>query len=361
MMLSSLSISSNNESESNTVKETITCSPSHSNNLRYCKLEHSFSQSELSRFHKSNGNSSNLNELHSDFVHLHSIKVHSKNAILLDPHDESKAGFQFRSLCAGREKSSKIVVVVPSLDLDGKELRRMCDCIEFYEERQLYHLLLANDPNVRIIYLSSNQVDERVVGYYLGLCREEESNATDRHFDPIGNVHQMLSRVIMIHVPSSECIPLSEKVLKQRNLIRFLRNLIRSPFNGYQMGDTNNPSVGLSVFTGSDSIDTLSQELGIRLLEASGDQLHYGTKQGSREIFAECGLTFPKGTPDLPADEDLLSYGKAHGEEKAYWAHNHRYIRSAKELSIGIARQIALGTHPKKWVIKLNQGFSGEI
>ncbi|KAL3798711.1 hypothetical protein HJC23_004462 [Cyclotella cryptica] len=360
MMLSSFSIGGKSENDSTTEKETIARKPSCSGNASVCRLEHSFSQSELSHFNSSSENSSSLNELQSDFVHLHSIKVHSKTAIHLDPHDESKEGFQFRSLCASREKSSKIVLVVPSIDLDGKELRRMCDCIEFYEERQLYHLLLANDPSVRIIYLSSNQVDERVVGYYLGLCRENGSNQTNPNLDPMCDVHQMLSRVLMIHVPSSERISLSEKILKQRNLIGFLRNVVRSPFNGHQVGGSSNPSVGLSVFTGSDSLDILSRNLGIRLLEASGDHLHYGTKQGSREIFAECGLTFPRGTPDLPADDDLLSFGNRHSQEKAYWAHNHRYIRSARELSIGIARQIALGTHPTKWVVKLNQGFSGK-
>ena len=161
-------------------------------------------------------------------------------------------------------------------------------------------------------------------------------------------------------MPSTECIPLSEKILNQPNLTTFLKGLIGSSFNGC-VGIGNTPECGLSVFTGSYSVDSLSQTLGIRLLEASGDQLHFGTKQGSREVFAACGLTFPKGTPDLPADDDLLSYGTEHGDEKAYWAQNHRYIRSVRELSIGIARQIAKGVKPRKWMIKLNQGFSGEL
>ena len=67
------------------------------------------------------------------------------------------------------------------------------------------------------------------------------------------------------------------------------------------------------------------------------------------------------GTPDLSAgDDDLLTYGALHGEEDSHWAYHHRYIRSAKCLAIGLARQIVRGVHPKKWVIKLNQGFSGE-
>jgi hypothetical protein len=235
---------------------------------------------------------------------------------------------------------------------------RLCDSIEFYEERQLYHLLLANDPSVRIIYLSSNQVNERVVGYYLSLCR---SQSTQKSSD--NEMHQMLSRIMMIHLnnPFTEhCIPLSEKILGLPPLIYFLKRLIGSSFNGCQNIDSVNVECGLSVFTGSDSIDSLSQKLGVRVLEASGDQLHYGTKQGSRECFAACGLTFPIGTPELPADEDLLSYGTDRGGTKIYWAQNHMYIRSVRDLSIGIARQIAKGVRPRKWMIKLNQGFSGK-
>lgn len=171
-------------------------------------------------------------------------------------------------------------------------------------------------------------------------------------------MHDMLSRIMMIHLNTpftKHCIPLSEKILSQPRLITFLKGLIGSSFSGCEDVNGGNVACGLSVFTGSDSIDTLSQKIGVRVLEASGDQLHYGTKQGSRECFAACGLAFPSGTPELPADEDLLSYGTDRGDMK-----NHRYIRSVHGLSIGIARQIAKGVKPSKWMIKLNQGFSGK-
>lgn len=90
-------------------------------------LDHSFSQSESDDISNSCNKVKNIKikDLQSDFVHLHSIKVHSCRSIQhLHPHDESKEGFQFRSLRASMQKSSKIVVVVPSIDLDRKELRR---------------------------------------------------------------------------------------------------------------------------------------------------------------------------------------------------------------------------------------------
>jgi hypothetical protein len=315
------------------------------------QLEHSFSQSDLSHYNvakDTDGDSlAKLTDLRSDFVHLHGVQLNA-NSTITDLHSKIEE-FRFR-LFQGKSTNpnTKVVVVVPSIDLDRKELRRMCSNIEYYEERQLYHLLLANDPSVRIIYITSNKVSESVVRYYLNLSL--------RH-NEFCDMHQMLSRVIMVHIPSDQCIPLSEKVLNERNLVGFLKGLIRSPFSG---GGDRNTSAGLSVFTGSDSLDTLSRQLGIRLLEASGDHLHYGTKQGSREIFADLGLPFAKGTPDLPMDDDLLTYGNEYGEESS-WSHSHRYIRSSRNLAIGIARQILIrAVHPRKWVIKLNQSFSGK-
>jgi len=335
---------SKNDTEALVGNTTKTDSSGHSKKPRNCQFAHSFSQSELDHFKT---RPSKISDLPSDFLHLRGITLHSDRAMdKLDSHDES----------IDIKHSNKIVVVVPSIDLDEAELRRLCDSIEFYEERQLYYLLLANDPSARIIYLSSNPVSERVVRYYLDLCRDERHHPRASPMDRMCDRHQMLSRLVMINVPSNECIPLSDKILKHTNLLKLLQGLLCSPFNGCEV--TSNPFVGLSVFTGSDSSDILSRKLGVRLLEASGDQLHYGTKQGSREIFAACGLNFPKGTPEFPADDDLLSYGHEHGE-KTHWAQNKQYIRSARELSIGIARQIMLGVKPRKWMIKLNQGFSG--
>ena len=351
-VVSSMSLNSDDENETNVNDDRAV-----DRSRTVCKFEHSFSQSELDHF---KAKLSNIHDLRSDFVHLHSIAVHPNNSNRHFPsHEETREGFQFRSIRAITKPTSKIVVVVPSIDLDCQELQRLCDSIEFYEERQLYHLLLANDPSVRIIYLSSNPVNEKVAGYYLGLCRRKMGNEKGSQMDNLCKVHQMLSRVMMIYVPSDECIALSEKILHQLHLTALIKHLICSSFNGCESTGVGNTAVGLSVFTGSDSIDCISKQLGIRLLEASGNQLHYGTKQGSREIFAACGLNFPRGTPDLPDDNDLLSCAKDQTNTRD-WAQKHHYIRSARELSVGIARQIAKGVKPRKWMIKLNQGFSGQ-
>lgn len=338
-------------------------------------LEHSFSYNDLSHFniHAMQSQPKRYPEmkgLRADFVHLHGLSLHAaptdakvdaqllQQALSLHARPLRRALTTVDAREEGEEAMSKTVVVIPSIDLDKKELTRMCCDIEFYEERQLFHLLMAGDPSVRIIYLTSRPVDESVVKYYLSLSHHEDIDAAHYQSNLFCDVHNMLPRVIMIHVPSTECISLSDKILRQKKLITLLQELIRSPFGGNAL--EQNCTVGMSVFTGSDSVDELSHKLGIKLLEASGESLHFGTKQGSREIFAACGISHPAGTPSLE-DEDLLTYGDAseHGG-KVYWAYNHRYIRSSHNLALGIARKILRGIRPEKWIVKLNQGFSGK-
>jgi hypothetical protein len=76
----------------------------------------------------------------------------------------------------------------------------------------------------------------------------------------------------------------------------------------------------------------------------------------SREIFRFCNVSHAPGTPDVD-DDDLLTV-----LPDAITSTDHqRFIRSPRALSIGIARQIVFKhVKPKKWIIKLNQGFSGK-
>ena len=327
-------------------------SSQHTNSCKK-KLEHSFSDVSKFDINVRANHPIKPKPLRADFLHLAGVSVHSRSKNSMhNNHIGEKDGFAFRSIqrsisCFSenyRDDSTKTIVVVPSLDLDTKELKRMCDCIECYEDRQLFYLLMAKDPLVRIIYLTSNDVNESVVHYYLSLCQDEDCD-----------MHDMLSRVFTISVPSKQkYIPLSEKIYQDSNLVNFIKCLIQ------RKNPSPNDSAGLCVFTGSDSVENLSNELGIRLLEASVDHLYYGTKQGSREVFAKCGIPHPAGTPSIH-DDDLLTYGESQGEDNNHFAHKHRCIRSSHALAIGIARQIIIhNVCPRKWMVKLNQGFSGK-
>ena len=178
------------------------------------------------------------------------------------------------------DNQSKIIVVVPSIDLDKDELKRVSTYIENYEERQLYHLLMLNDPGVRIIYLSSHPVSEAVVHYYLGLRGNGADGKTP-------TIKDQLSRLYMLSPDDDSKRPLSKKLLSRPLVMHLIKELVGSIDKGILRRSRSLDNVssflstaGLSVYTGSNACDVLAHSLGLRLLESCGETMHFGTKQG---------------------------------------------------------------------------------
>ena len=219
------------------------------------------------------------------------------------------------------------LVVIPSLDVDNTELKRVFDfSMCGYEERQLFHLFFLDNPNTRVIYVTSTPVNEHIVRYYLSL---------HGNYD----LQDRLSRLLMLSPNDPSASPLSAKLLSRPGLVKLMQESI-----GQDEPD-------LSVFTGSTYVEKLASSMRAHLLEAPVSCQYYGTKQGSRELFTYLNIPHPPGTPCLPRDKDLLTH----------CSDGHSYICSTRALAIGLARQIVLdGIRPGKWIIKLNQGFSGK-
>jgi len=240
---------------------------------------------------------------------------------------------------------TNIIVVLPSIDFDEVELQRINRVVGFYEERQLYHLFLLQDPSYRVIYLSSHPIREDIVRYFVSLNCTYEFQVDER-----------LSRLSLLTIGSRDASykSLSVKVFQNHELV----DLIAREISQFSYPSKAVCKTGLSVFTGSQSADQLAHLLGIRLLEAGSDSIYYGTKQGSREIFQACGIPLPPGTPDVQlGDDDLLTIGTSGDGCMTHL----RFIRTPQALAKGIARQILLrNVKPRLWVIKLNQGFSGK-
>ncbi len=171
----------------------------------------------------------------------------------------------FLSERSGLKNGTNTIVVIPSIDLDGEELKRICPNIEFYEERQLYHLLLLADSSFRIVYLSTHQICEDVVRYYLSLdnCSTDELN-------------ERRQRLFLLTPgdPEDPGSSLSKKVVNHDKLLCTIRDIVNRISGGLS------PSAGLNVFCGSDTADQIASKLKLRLLEASGESLYYGSKQG---------------------------------------------------------------------------------
>lgn len=205
------------------------------------------------------------------------------------------------------DRSPRQIVVVPSLSLDQAELMKI-EGVHHYEERLLFALIRLRNPETRLVYVTSQPLHPSIVDYYLELLPGiPSSHARDR--------------LDLFSTYDSSLKPLSEKILARPRLVRRIREKIKLD------------EAYMTCYNSTVLERELSLALGLPLLAVNPDLLYWGTKSGSRQIFAACGLPFPDGS-ELTHNRVELSEVTA-----ALWE-----------------RQPDL----KRIVIKLNEGFSGE-
>ncbi|HEY9764455.1 MAG TPA: peptide ligase PGM1-related protein [Trichocoleus sp.] len=199
------------------------------------------------------------------------------------------------------------VLVVPSLSMDQEELQKVAG-VHYYEERLLFSLIRLRNPNTRVAYVTSQPLHPSIVDYYLELLPGIPSS-------------HARSRLELFSAYDASKKPLSQKLLERPRLLEKIRKAL-------------NPEQAYMICYNSTELERqLSLKLGIPLLALDPDLLHWGTKSGSREIFAACGISHPDGSELVWTQEDL-----------------------AQAVSEVWERQPDL----KRMVIKLDQGFSGE-
>ncbi len=205
------------------------------------------------------------------------------------------------------DRNPRQIVVVPSLSLDQAELSKI-QGVHHYEERLLFSLIRLRNPETRLIYVTSQPLHPSIVDYYLELLPGiPSSHARDR--------------LDLFSTYDSSLKPLSEKILERPRLIQRIREKIK-PTEAY-----------MTCYNATALERSLSLALGLPLLAVNPDLLYWGTKSGSRQIFAECGLPLPDGSP--------LTH----------------HVAELAEMTASLwERQPSL----RQIVIKLNEGFSGE-
>lgn len=208
---------------------------------------------------------------------------------------------------SGGLASDHDILVVPSLSLDASELQKISGVLH-YEERLLFSLIRLRDPRTRVIYITSEPLPPLVIDYYLQLLPGIPfSHARDR--------------LLLLSTCDSSLKPLTQKLLERPRLLERIRRALR-PGSSF-----------MTCFNSSSLERELSVALQVPLFAADPDLLEWGTKSGSRSLFAECGLPHPAGSALMKSVEDLAIAA----------AHLWREQPQAQRL-----------------VIKLNQGFSGE-
>ncbi|NCJ05851.1 carboxylate-amine ligase [Synechococcales cyanobacterium C] len=199
------------------------------------------------------------------------------------------------------------ILVIPSFSVDQQELQKI-DGFLHYEERLLFALMRLRNPRTRLIYITSQPLPPIVIDYYLQLLPGIPfSHARDR--------------LMLLPIYDQSLKPLSQKILERPRLLQRIRHSLR-PDCAYMV-----------CFNSTDLERDLSVALNIPLLAADPELLYWGTKSGSRQIFAECGIPHPDGSPLVREVSGL--------------------VREAAQLW---QRQPSL----QRMVVKLNEGFSGE-
>lgn len=198
------------------------------------------------------------------------------------------------------------ILVVPSLSLDQQELQKITG-VHYYEERLLFSLIRLRNPRTRLIYITSQPIHPSVIDYYLQLLPGV----------PFSHARE---RLLLLCTYDTSHKPLTQKILERPRLMARVRQAIRQD-RAY-----------MTCFNSTGLERELAIQLGIPLLGVNPDLLYWGTKSGSRQIFAEAGIPYPDGSELVWSAEDLAVVASELWE-----------------------RQPQL----KRIVVKLNEGFSG--
>lgn len=199
------------------------------------------------------------------------------------------------------------ILVVPSLSLNQEELLKI-EGVHHYEERLLFSLIRLRNPRTRLIYVTSQPLPQIVIDYYLQLLPGIPfSHARDR--------------LLLFSTCDGSHKPLTQKLLERPRLLERMRQAL-------------NPSKSYMICYNATTLEReLSTRLGVPLLASDPKLRYWGTKQGSRQIFAECGVPHPDGS---------------------------ELVWTADDLAIAAAELWERQPQLQRMVIKLNEGFSGE-
>ncbi len=221
--------------------------------------------------------------------------------------EQLRLNWQNNSEKLEREQEELDILVIPSFSIDQRVGQKIQGFLH-YEERLLFSLIRLRNPKNRLIYITAQPLSRMIVDYYLQLL------------PGIPFAHAR-ARLLLLTTYDNSFKPLTQKILERPRLVERIRRALR-PGKSY-----------IVCFNATELEQELSLQLGVPLFAASPELLYWGSKSGSREIFAESQVPHPDGSPQVKSVEDLVQ------EIDQLWQ-----------------RQ----PHLKRMVVKLNEGFSGE-
>lgn len=172
----------------------------------------------------------------------------------------------------GEVQEDNTVVVLPSLtaeiDIPGS-------LHKIYEERFLFMTFLLRQPNLRMIYITSQTIDPNTIDYYL-------------HNLPDVTISNARKRLHLVAPQDGSGKALVYKVLERPWFIDRIRNLIPDLERAH-----------LVPFLTTNLERELALQLDIPMYAADPRFFALGSKSGARRLFNEEGLPFPIGYEDI--------------------------------------------------------------
>ncbi|HEV2037301.1 MAG TPA: peptide ligase PGM1-related protein [Candidatus Eremiobacteraceae bacterium] len=190
--------------------------------------------------------------------------------------------------------------------------------LQAYEERFLFMLFLLRQPNLRLIYVTAQAIQPATIDYYLQLL-------------PGLSISNARKRLFLVSPLDGSARTLTQKLLARPRLIQHIRSLIP---------DLNRAH--LVPYNTTDPEKQLAIRLGIPMYAADPDFFAFGTKSGSRRMFAEEGVPHPLGVENLRSVEELVTAIVQ--------------MRSSRKSQ----RSEPQGRDIRRVIVKLNEGVSGE-
>ena len=205
---------------------------------------------------------------------------------VIDPHDQAAYDALQAKLVPlwssidHLNTDEQTIVVVPSADVD---VELTASQLQAYEERFLFLLFLLRQPRARIVFVTGQKISDEIVDYYLDLLPGViQSNARRRLF--------------FVSPMEARFRPLSRKLLDRPQIIRQIRDLIPDKDRAH-----------LVPFMTTWDDRELAMRLGIPMYGADPVHVSYGTKSSGRALFAEAGVSHPRGAEELHSREDVAA------------------------------------------------------
>ena len=198
------------------------------------------------------------------------------------------------------------LIVLPSISFPTEELRKIIG-IQHYEERLLFYVWLLESPDLEIIFLTSCEIEEAVLEYYMRFLSDPDDARNRLKLASLGDP-----------LPRG----LATKLLETPGAIEDIKERI-----------AGKEKVCIASFNVSASEAQIAERLDVPLFGCRPELVHVGSKSGARHIAKRAGVPVLEGAEDISSMEEMESA-----------VHEIRTLRPDAEAV----------------VMKLNHGFSGQ-